>query len=102
MKLNPPELTLERFHYDPKTGVLSAEDSQLRNQSFDGHYRWLGRLYDDACDEGIAIRSTKTGKVVRFYLHSTERNRDNDITCWNFFPEDATKTGIRSVVIFND
>jgi hypothetical protein len=34
-------------------------------------------LYDDACDVGFAVRSTKTGQVTRWYF--AHHNRTNDV-----------------------
>ena len=44
------------------------------------------RLYDDACDVGIVLRSHKTGVEIRWYLQDTERDAEGDVTCWKFRP----------------
>lgn len=93
-------LPLERFTYNKEDKSLSAFESDLRNRPFDGTYPWLHRLYDDACDEGIAIRSHHTGVVQRFYLERTEE-RDGDLLAWHFKPTHQNQN-IKSVVIFND
>lgn len=67
------------FDFDGTT--FAAEASTLQN-AFS-----IQRLFNDACDVGIAIRSKKTDKVVRFYLHHVERNQD-EIKAWHFRPLD--------------
>ena len=61
----------------------------------------IGRLWPDACDEGILIRG-KTGQVGRFVLTKTEK-REGDTLCWYFIPADrkTRETGVYEVVIFN-
>lgn len=93
-----PPLPLERFHFE--NGVLSAFESDLRDHPFDGTYPWLGQMYNDACDEGIVIRSHHTAKEERFYLERTE-TREGDLLAWYFKPENPS-CRVQSVVIFND
>ena len=99
MKRQLTPLPFERFTY--ADGVLSAFDSDLRNYRFDGTYRYIQPLYDDACDEGIAIVREMDRKEVRFYLERKEV-RDGDLLAFHFLPEDPKATGIKSVIIFND
>jgi hypothetical protein len=63
-------------------------------------------LYDDACDEGFAIVSDKTGKEARFAVSNVER-REGDILSWTLVPTSETARQNPSladykVVIFND
>src|SRR6185436_6321418 len=90
-------LNLTRFSWDAKEGVLSAFESDLRHTKFDGTYPWLRRIYNDACDVGIAIKSPKTGAMKRFYLER-EETREGDILAWHFKPVD--QCAVKSVVIF--
>jgi hypothetical protein len=47
----------------------------------------LERLYDDACDVGIALRSHKTGEVSRWYLLDTITDpREGELLGWMFKP----------------
>ncbi len=67
-----------RFDWDPSKRLLTAEASDL--ESFQ-----IERLFNDACDEGIAILSNKTGRVVYFVLTTVDRTPDSeDIAGWNF------------------
>jgi hypothetical protein len=93
-------LDLKRFTFNKETRTLSAFESDLRDKPFDGHYRWLRRLYDDAMDIGMAIRSHLTGKLETFYLEREETN-EGDILAWYFKPVHKL-ANVDSVVIFND
>ncbi len=97
--LDVPPLPLERFTLTNKDH-LSTFESDLRSGPFDGTFPWLHRLYDDAADVGIAIRSHHTGQVVYFHLEDQEE-RDGEIVAWHFKPiPGETFTG--TVTIFND
>lgn len=93
-------LSLEKFTWKAKDQTLSAEESDLHSHSFDGTYPWLQRLYNDACDVGIAIRSHYTGKVERFHLEKEEK-REGDLLSWTFRPVDKN-CRVKQVIIFND
>lgn len=102
-------LPLEKFHRH--AGVLTLELSDL------GPFRDLigGRcglkfihpIYDDACDAGIAIRSHHTGNVVRFYWEE-DKGLNDDYSLghdrWEFhiISEDAKRSAVKRVLIFND
>lgn len=81
-------------------GRFNAEASDLGN-------RHLQPLYDDACDVGFAIQSSKTGKTVVYVLVHTEVNADDEICYWEYEP---TYDSIRWIpecantraMIFND
>lgn len=65
------------------------------------------RIYDDACDVGIAIRSVKTGTVVRYYLASEDALDADDTAGWRFLPiaEDERRVAAcrgTTVLIIND
>ncbi len=67
------------------------------------------QIYDDAADVGIAIRSHKSGKVMRFYLSSEDHDASGeDVAGWWFkmIPEDRRKLSAAcreiEVLIIND
>ena len=64
-------------------------------------YRAPERMYADAADAGIAIKSPKTGLVERFYHLRTERDREGDVTVTVF---QAVKSicPVELVYILND
>lgn len=105
MKLNITPFPSNHFTYDKETKTLIAESSDLLGNHFQ-------RLYDDACDVGIAIQSVKTQKVVTYYLHKTVKPEGREfcvgeVVAWEYLP---TTESIRqvpecagtSVTIFND
>lgn len=100
----PAPIAMSRFTWMPESRALVAEASSLPGR---GRFH---RLYDDACDVGIAIRSSHTGRVVIFALHSVERDSEGDTMWWNLRALNGTLTrhGMCSssvcatVRIFND
>lgn len=88
-----------RFMYSKQSErTFIAEASELEGLNF------MSQIYYDACDVGFNMMSSKTGKLVKFYLTDTEYN-NGDIVCWNFklCPEYVKIAGGDiKVVIFND
>jgi hypothetical protein len=65
------------------------------------------RIYDDAMDVGIAIRSIKTDNVVTYYWAGEIRNGENELQYVEYLPlpEDVKKypsAAGTKVHIFND
>lgn len=67
MRLNVVQINSKRFTHNPLRKVLVTEHSDI------GNVCWQ-QLYDDACDEGIALRNARTGNVTRWYV--AERLRE--------------------------
>jgi hypothetical protein len=90
-----------KFTFHAAKQTFFAEASDLYGHEL---YR---QIYDDAADVGFAIRSDRTGAVMRFYVAQVHKDREGDITHWTFkiINEDARKNPAfkeLSVVIFND
>jgi hypothetical protein len=49
-------------------------------------FRRFERLYDDACDEGVVLRSPRTGAEVRWYLTETVKDGEDDVLEWKLKP----------------
>jgi hypothetical protein len=106
--LNPSTYALpfSKFSYDSGDCVFVAEASDLSfTASRGGGEAMLRRIYDDACDVGIAIRGNND--VVWFYLASEDRNRDGEIAGWRFkpVPEHVRRNpsiAVTSVLVIND
>lgn len=100
MRLNIAPISSDRFTFDAATGLFTAEASDIQDQH-------LNPLYDDAADVGLVMVSSKTGKLVRYYMSRETRDNDGDIEAWDYHP---TSESIRevpecqgtSVTIFND
>lgn len=90
--------SIDTFTWDPHARRLSAEASDLQLRRFE-------RLYDDACDIGIAIAGA--AGTLTFYLAETDTDGEGDITFWRLAPTPETlrrKPDLRDlrVIIFND
>lgn len=98
MKLNLESvaLPLERFTFTAdRTLVAELSDFNLK-------YLAMHRIYDDACDVGIAIRSHHTGKVEIFYFDNEDRSADGeDIAGYNFKPVNQN-CKVKNVLLIND
>lgn len=79
------EIPTDRLHYDVPTRTFTGELSALC-----GLLSEMGR---------IGVRSVRTGKVVQFVLARTDRNRDSEITAYEYLSEG--NTGFK-LVILND
>jgi hypothetical protein len=64
----------------------------------------FNRELPDGFDYGIAVRSIRTGRVVRYALTKIERDREGDILAWKLDPvaEDRKLAAGARVVILND
>lgn len=93
MLLKPSPISSSSFTF--KGESFSAEASELSRT-----FR-LGRVYDDACDEGFTIISEKTGKGAVFALHEIERDREGDLVSWIFKCVTPGLTHLKAV-IYND
>jgi hypothetical protein len=66
----------------PAQMLLTAEASELGlRPGFS-----FSRLYDDACDVGLALRSHKTGMVTTWCLSDTEKDGEGDVIRWVLVP----------------
>jgi hypothetical protein len=91
----PSPISMRHFTWMPKSRSLVAEASSLPGR---GRFH---RLYADACDVGIAVRSHYTGRVVIYAVHSVERRKDSIPMWWDLRPLNGTLTDV-TVRIFND
>jgi hypothetical protein len=73
--LQVPELSTKSFTWTGRTGVCEASDL--------GRAEIGGRIYDDACDYGFALRSEKTG-VVLLMAETTPDVREGEVLACRF------------------
>ena len=92
MLLNPSPISSTRFTF--KGHTFSAEASDLRGTR-------LGRVYDDACDEGFTIVSEKTGKSAVFAAADEIIHNGGELSGWSFVCVTPGLTHLKAV-IFND
>jgi hypothetical protein len=96
MLTNVAAICSSKFDFNSKMKMFTQEASML-GSSFK-----IGRVYDDACDEGFAIISKKTGNKAVFVLENIiSDDSGEDIGAWKFNCVTPGLTQLQ-VVIFND
>lgn len=95
MLLNPAPVSTARFQWDGQR--FSAEISDLPG---------FGRVYDDACDEGLTLVSARRpGEQIVFAVTHIERDREGDLLYWDLAPAFGQPTAWSctfTVRVFND
>jgi len=71
MKLEIPSYPSTLFTWHQRYGVAECND-------LNGGPRIHGRVYDDTCDVGFNVVSSKTGKVMLFLFEKDVRGEDMD------------------------
>lgn len=89
MILKPNPVSMRQFSYDDRTRTFTADMSDTRG---------LGRVYDDACDDGLTIVSPVSGAERVFVVQSVERDREGDVTRWLL----ASLEGGFRMILWND
>lgn len=89
------------------SGSFTLSDQCLAAEASDLGYHGPHQIYDDACDVGIAIRSERTGELVRYYLSGEDSLDGEDVAGWHFKPitEDIRRVpgcARTDVLIIND
>jgi hypothetical protein len=91
MILTPNPISSSRFSFKGNTFLAEASD-------FGRNFN-LGRVYDDACDEGFSIVSVKTGKVAVFALYNHEEDGEGDLVSWIFRCVTPGLTHLKAVIL---
>lgn len=94
MILRPTAVSTEKFSYHGS--VFTCEISDL------GPGFQFGRVYDDACDEGLTLVSHRTGREV-VYVVNHQQYKEGELVAWELIPakpSDRPRCG--SIVIYND
>lgn len=86
--LKPAPVSIRQFSFSAALNSFTAEISSTHG---------LGRVYDDACDDGLTVVGT-TGQEVVFVVSDVHRDAENDITHWDLRSVDGRYT----MVLFND
>lgn len=92
MILSPTRVSTDRFTFVASQSLFVSEASDLPP---------LGRVYDDACDEGLTLVSAKTGREIVFAVNHVERDREGDVLYWDLKPVPG-ESQVWTVRIFND
>ena len=93
MLLKPTPVSSSLFSFKDNTFAAEASD-------FGPGYK-LGRVYDDACDEGFSIVSAKTGNVAVFALYNYQEDGEGELLSCVFHCVTPGLTNLKAV-IFND
>ncbi len=96
-----PHLTIRGMSFDKTSRTFSVDASQLSPQT-SGHF--MGQLYNDAADVGLALDNPHTNRSVPFFLKNVDE-REGDVMGWWFevLPESARKhpelTGLKLLIV---
>jgi hypothetical protein len=87
--LKPAPVSTRQLTYDPARRTFTGEISSTNG---------LGRVYADACDDGLTLVSTRTGAELVFVVQHVEYDREGDLMLWELTSVD----GLFFMTIFND
>jgi hypothetical protein len=90
--LHPPATPVSQFHWTPgNPGTFVSEISSTHG---------FGRVYDDACDEGLTL-VLPCGREIVFVIDKTIRG-EGETKGWELIPVDVAKQAHARMVLFND
>lgn len=93
MKLQLIPILSNRFTYIPSTKTFTVDISDFGKRGCDLLFQ---PIYDDACDIGFLMKSTKTGKEVLFVFSHESLDPEGEIVEFVF---NSTEGNYRLVVI---
>lgn len=96
MILSPNPVPATQMTWIPNQQQFVTEMSQIRG---------FGRVYDDACDEGLTLVSRYSDRPeIVFAVEHVERDNDGDTLYWDLKPASlADRNRVRfSVRVYND
>ena len=83
-QLEVTKYSSEGISHNAHRGLLVCEASDL------GRDFRLERLYDDACDVGMALINPRTGNVTRWALKEEIRDQEHELLGWMLAPTPET------------
>ncbi len=86
--LKPAPVSIRQFSYSAASGTFTADISSTNG---------LGRVFDDACDEGLTMIGAN-GREVVFVVQGVHQDSEGEITHWTLRPLNELFT----LVLFND
>lgn len=98
MILKPMRVSSDKFtwYYPPINDCWGATEISDLGPKF----KW-GRVYDDACDEGITIKSTKTGVETVWAIDSVDE-REGEIIGWYLICVSPGPMKGKKILVIND
>jgi len=95
--LKPTRVNSNQFSYNAGNGKFVAEISDF------GPDFQFGRVYDDACDEGLTLVSARTQRDLVFVIERREVDDEGDLIAWHLVPASGQEGMPKcSMIIFND
>lgn len=91
--LKPKPVSTRQFFYSAEHRQFVGEISSTNG---------LGRVYDDACDEGLTLVSARTGVEVTFVVDHTERSADGELMWWLLKPVGKGPLPQVTLILLND
>jgi hypothetical protein len=91
-----PHVSAESLMWHRETAEFIGEISDIGGR--------FGRVYNDACDDGLTLVSRYDGREITFVVEHEERDRDGEVQWWVLKPADLAlrlRTPF-TVKIFND
>lgn len=88
--LKPNRTSTKAFTYTPSTRHFTACISDTNG---------MGRVWDDACDTGLTLVSSRTGREIVFVVTDME-TREGDTMLWHLRPVDSSCP--YRLTLFND
>lgn len=95
MIVHSSKVSTRDFSWNKFTKTFSTEISDL-GPDFN-----FGKIYDDACDQGLTLVSHVTNKEIVFGI-SEIKDKEGDILCWNLIPAEKKYRNLYKMTIFND
>lgn len=86
--LEPAPVSSSQLTYNAASKLFSAFASDTNG---------FGRVWNDSCDEGLTVVSSKTGKRVVFVVEDVAHDDEGDLTYWSLRSLD----GAYAMVVFN-
>jgi len=91
--LHPAATSTRQLSYDAATNRYVGEISSTNG---------FGRVYADACDEGLTLVSARTGVEIVFVITGTDKDAEGEIVSWTLVPAIPSAWGGGSILLFND
>ena len=93
--LRPAPVSTRQLTWRPSVRQYVGEASSTRG---------FGRVYDDACDEGLTLVSARTGRAVVFAIYDAKYDGEGDLQAWRLRPAVGQRDVPADVelVLFND
>ena len=89
--MKPAPVSTRQLTWDPTNRQYTGEMSSTRG---------FGRVYDDACDEGLTLVSARTGNEEVFVVVDEDRDAEGDTRFWTLKPVNRSLDA--TLILFND